>query len=113
MKVLKRILNYLFWTIIAVLCAFAYLLVILGLPLEETSWFNKLFNFLYNLAFVYIGLPLGGFVTLLYILLDVFYLRKKLQSNFKSAFVRLFAMLGITCGLGVIHYFLEKVIDVI
>jgi TRAP-type C4-dicarboxylate transport system permease small subunit len=113
MKVLKRIVNYLFWTVIALVCAFGYLLVILGLPLEETTWFNKMFNFLYNLAFIYIGLPLGGLIALIYILLDLFYLRKKLQSNFESAFLRLFVILGITMCLGAIHYFLEKVIDVI
>jgi len=113
MKVLKRILNYTITTLISFLCAFAYMRIILGSKSKNTDWMAKLFNTIYDLAFVYVSLTLGSIIALLYILSDLFYFNTKLKSNTKATGIRLLIIIVIAIFVTTTHYILEKVIDVI
>jgi len=115
MKILKQILVYLIWTVIALLIGIGYMRIILGAgPKEETyGYFTFLVELLYNYGLIHVGLIIGSIIALLFILLDIFYLKKKLESNLKSTSIRFITLLVITIVVGVIHYILEKVIDVI
>ena len=113
MKVLKRILNYTITTLISFLCAFTYMRIILGSKSKHTDSMAKLFNIIYDLAFVYVGLILGSIIALLYILSDLIYFKTKLRSHTNPTGVRLLIILIIAIFITTTHYILETVIDVI
>ena len=113
MIALKRILNYIFWSVMALLCSFGYLYYLLGDFPDGSAWYDPILLIFYRLVYLYFGLSLAGLIAIIYMLLDVFYLRKKLQTNLKSFIIRCLAIIGITILLACIHLFLEKGIDVI
>lgn len=113
MTVLKRILNYFIWTIIAFICASCYLWIILESLPNYFNGFTSISELLLELIFIYVVPIIGSIIALLYILIDIFYLNKKLKNNVNSTVIRLFFIIGITILLGATHYFLERVIDVI
>lgn len=113
MTIFKRILDYLFWLAIAMICAFGYIFLLLGEFPDGTHWFDVFSLIFYRLVYMYVGFSLGGLIAFIYFLLDGFYLRKKLKSTMKSFFVKLLMIIAITICIGALHYFLEKVIDVI
>ena len=114
MKTLQQILTYLIWTVIALLLGIGYMRILLGpndAP-KEGLWY--LFHVFYNFGMIHIGLRVGAVIAILFIILDVFYLKKKLKNNkWQSFLTRLLFLLGIAMFVGGIHYILEKVIDVI
>ncbi len=115
MSSIKTIKFYLFWTILSLVLGIGYMLLLMGsLPTDEsfggTGFILKVF-YLHGIAFV--GLPVGGIIALLFIVVDVFYLKKKLITNpYKSSF-RFTVLLAIAMLIAVAHYILEKIIDVI
>lgn len=114
MKILKQILNYVMWTLIALLSAFGYTRIILGpIPEPTTGFFDFIFYIIYMVGLPRLVLIIGGIIALLYILTDIFYLRKKLKHNSKRIIIRFLVILMITIVVGIIHYMLEKVIDII
>lgn len=87
--------------------------IVLGannIPKEELGYLAHMF---YNWGLFHVGLIIGLVITLLFILLDVFYLKKKLKNKGKSTVVQFGLLLIIAITVGIIHYVLEKVIDVI
>lgn len=113
MSTFKRILVYFIWSLIAFLSAFIYMRVILGAKPESSSVFMAMFGWLYEYAFIYIGLIIGSIITFLFILTDAFYLNKRLKNSLKSTIIRFFIIIFIAVIVGLVHYILEKVIDVI
>ncbi|MEW7280356.1 hypothetical protein ABW636_17330 [Aquimarina sp. 2201CG1-2-11] len=114
MKTLKQILTYLIWTAIALLLGIGYMRILLGAndAPKEGLWY--LFHIFYNYGLIHLGLRIGGIIAILFIILDTFYLKKKLINNkIKSTLTRLLSLLVITILVGGIHYILEKVIDII
>jgi hypothetical protein len=113
MSILKRFLFYFTWSFVSFLAAFLYMRFILGPKPESTSTFMVMFSLFYDYAFLHIGLIIGSIVFLSFFLLDIFYLSKQLKNNVMSVVLRLFIILISTVFVGLIHYMLEKVIDVI
>lgn len=74
------------------------------------GFFLKLF---YQFGLVSVGLIIGSIIALLFIITDIFVLKKKVVSNSRSILVRILTLLFITVIVVIFHYFLEKVIDVI
>lgn len=89
------------------------MLIILGGKPEIESVFQIFIDALYMYAFIHIGSIIGSFIALTFILIDVFYLHKKLEHKANAWRIRLLVILAITIVTGLIHYILEKVIDVI
>lgn len=113
MRILKQILNYLVWVIIAFLLSIVYLRILLGPRHENSTGIWQLFNILYDFALLHLGFIIGSSIAFLFILMDVLYLKKKLKNNRKAIGIRFLIMITIAFVLGFTHYFLEKVIDVI
>jgi len=113
MKFLKQSLVYLIWVILALLLGIGYMWILLGPKGEVSTGFMHIFDLIYDLALVSIGLIAGSVIAFLFILIDIFYLKKKLKDNTKSTRIRFLILLIITVIVGVTHYVLEKVIDVI
>ncbi|PHS08597.1 MAG: hypothetical protein COA88_06435 [Kordia sp.] len=113
-NVLKQILAYLIWIVVALLLGIGYMRILLGPAGEPSSTgFMHLLNLMSNLVLVYVGLIGGSVIALLFIPIDVFYLKKKLKLNKKSTVIRFILLLVIAIVVGVTHYILEKVVDVI
>uniref|UniRef100_UPI00404B3366 hypothetical protein n=1 Tax=Gelidibacter sp. TaxID=2018083 RepID=UPI00404B3366 len=113
MVTFKRLLGYIIWVVAAFLLAFIYVRIILGAKPVSSSFLMQMFGWFYEFAFLRLGLIIGSIVSLLFILIDVFYLKRKLAFVVNSTLIRLFALAFITLIIGIIHYVLEKVIDVI
>lgn len=113
MTIQKQILHYLIWTIISFLGAFGYTRIILGPKPEPSTGVMKYFDGIYLLVMYHVGIVIGCIIAILFILIDVFYLRKKLKNNPKSVAIRFLVIVIITFVLGTTHYVCEKVIDII
>ena len=88
--------------------------LLLGSPSEiNYKGFDVLFGIFYNYGLVYVGTIIGIFIAVFFFIIDYFFLRKWLRLNWNSFFIRILILLLITIFVGIIHYFLEKVIDVI
>jgi hypothetical protein len=104
MNTLKQILNYLIWVLLSLLLGVSYMRIILGPKKEESTGFWHLLNIFYDVALRHIGLRIGGAIALLFILVDIFYLKKKLKNNIKSIGIRFIVLLGITAMVAIILY---------
>jgi hypothetical protein len=113
MTILKQILTYLIWISVSFLSAFGYMRIILGpKPKPSTNWM-RMFDGIHDYVMVYIGIIIGAIIALLYILIDIFYLKKKLKNNPKRTIIRFLIIIIIASIVGTTHYIFEKVIDII
>jgi len=79
----------------------------------DSEGFMAVLDLLHEYALFHIGARVGLIIALLFILLDVFYMNKRLKNRANSTIIRLLIMIGISVLVGATHYLLEKVIDVI
>ena len=113
MVTFKRLLDYIIWFIAAFLLAFIYVRIILEAKPVSFSFLMQMFGCFYEFAFIKLAIIIGSIVSLLFITIDIFYLKRKLIIGIESSIMRLFVLTFITIIVGIIHYVLEKVIDVI
>ncbi|WP_074407316.1 MULTISPECIES: hypothetical protein [Aquimarina] len=113
MKALKQVLTYLIWIAVSLILGIVYMRILLGPNKVSSDGLWYLLHIFYNLGLLHIGGSIGGVIALLFILLDVFYLKKKLKNNIQATITRFMFLIGITMVVAVIHYVLEKVVDVI
>ncbi|SFU20253.1 hypothetical protein SAMN04489724_0280 [Algoriphagus locisalis] len=113
MRFLKLILTYFIWTILSLLLGIGYMRLVLGPNdvSEEGMWY--LLHLFYDMGLFHVGVWIGVAIASCFILLDVFFLRKKLKNNPKKTTIQLLTLLAITVIVASVHYILEKVIDVI
>ena len=95
------------------LFAFIYMRIILGPKPKPSTDFLKMFDWVYNLVFIRIGLILGSIIALLFFILNSFYLKKRLKQNSKASIIRCFYILIIAIIVTTLHYVCEKIIDII
>jgi len=112
-NILKQMLAYLVWIVLALIMGVCHMWILLGPKGGVSTGFMHIFDLIYDLALVSIGLITGSVIAFLFILTDIFYLKKKLKNNTKSNFIRFFILIAIAIIVGITHYVLEKVIDVI
>ncbi len=111
MSILKQLLHYFIWILVSFLFAVGYTRIILG-PKPSTD-FIKPFDWLYILVLQHLGLVIGSMIAVIFILIDVFYLKEKLKNNSNAIPNRFLVILIITFILGITHYVCEKIIDII
>lgn len=87
--------------------------LVLGANTVSEEGLGYLLHLFYDIGMIQVGLWVGSAIALCFVLLDIFYLRKKLKSNPKRTVIRLAVLLMITVLVAIVHYLLEKVIDVI
>ncbi|WP_339841884.1 hypothetical protein [uncultured Maribacter sp.] len=109
----KPILNYIGWTLIAFLLGFVHMRIVLGPSPEPSSGALKMFNGLHEFVFIYVGSIIGSIIAVIFILLDVFYFKKKLSNNTNATLIRLLLIIFIAIVVGSTHYILEEVVNVI
>lgn len=113
MTILKRVITYSIWTIIAFIFAIGYTLIILRFKPKIKGNLQFLIDLFYMYGFIYIGSIIGSIIGALFIITDAVYLNKRLKNNKNPTMIRLTIIAAITITVGIIHYILEKVIDVI
>lgn len=109
----KSWLEYLLWTIAALLLGVGYMHLILGFAPEQTNSLSFLIAKIYFFALLYVGGIVGAIVAALFVLLDIFYLKKKYQPSTHMFTIRALSMLFILIVVATLHYLLEKTFDVI
>lgn len=112
-RIFKELMTYISWSMLALLMGISYMRLVLGPndASEEGYWY--LLHLFYDVGLIYVGMWVGGCIALCFVLMDVFYLRKKLIDRPNKTIIRLTMMIAITALVGMAHYLLEKVIDVI
>ena len=113
MRALKHIINYTIWTAISLVFGIGYLGIVFGANNMSNEGIGYLFNMFYYWGLFHVGMIIGLVIAVLFIFLDVFYLKKKLKNNLQSTITRFLCLMVITILVGITHYILEKVIDVI
>lgn len=113
MNILRQIFTYLVWIVIVMLLSVVYVLLLLGLPQNEFTGVLHLIDIFLNLGAFYLSLVIGSIISVLFVLLDNFCLKKKLDNSLKSTMTRFFVLFAITIIVGIVHYVLEKQIDII
>ena len=81
-----------------------------GEPTDVLTFFYSLF---YSFAFIRASLILGIIYALLYILIDVFYLHKKLKNNTYAIIIRFVLVISIAFLIGATIYILKNVFNII
>lgn len=113
MRIFKNISAYLFWTLLSLFIGIGYMRLVLGTNTVSEEGLGYLLHLFYDIGMIQVGLWVGSAIAICFVLLDVLYLRKKLKNNPKKAVLRLAVLLSITVLVAIVHYLLEKVIDVI
>lgn len=109
----KSWLEYLLWTAAALLLGVGYMHLILGSAPEQTNSLSFLIAKIYFFALLYVGGIVGSILAVLFILVDIFYLKRKWQSSTHFFAIRAISMLFILVVVATLHYLLEKTFDVI
>lgn len=115
MRIVKHLITYLFWTILSLIMGIVYMRLLLGNIAEDESigGFGYLLKIFFFHGLIFVGLPFGAIIALLFILIDWLFLRKKLNQGTKRTYMRIALLLAITGFIAIVHYVLEVVIDVI
>lgn len=113
LKKVKQITKYILWSILSIFIAISYLTFIIK-PYElSTEGIDFLLFVFYGHGIFFVGSIIGLVIAFLFVLLDVFYLRKKLVNKKNSMLIRFSVLLVISVFIVVLHYLLEKAIDLI
>ncbi|WP_233900113.1 hypothetical protein [Tenacibaculum piscium] len=118
MKLVYQIRDYFFWVILSLLSGIGYMRIVLGAkPKSSSIGILNVFDWIYDVVLFHVGLSIGSIIALLYVILDVFYLKKKFKNKAKNkaklTHIRFLFFSIIVIIVGVIHHILEKIIDVI
>ncbi|TDS13564.1 hypothetical protein DFQ03_2857 [Maribacter caenipelagi] len=110
---IKRILNYLGWYIVAILLGFLHMRIVLGPSPKSDNNGIQFLNGIHDFVLLYVGTIIGSIIAVIFILFDVFYFNKKIQNNNKATIFRFIIITIITIIVGSTHYFLEKIANVV
>lgn len=113
MHFLKLIGTYLIWTMLSLLLGMGYMRLVLGRNdvSEEGMWY--LLHLFFDIGLIHVGFWIGLAIATCFILLDLCCLRKKLKNNPQKTWIQLLSLVSVTAFVAIVHYILEKVIDVI
>ncbi|MCF6220143.1 MAG: hypothetical protein L3J65_03435 [Robiginitomaculum sp.] len=112
-KFILSALSYLPWTIVSLLSGVVYIRLLLGPnPVPQRGLWGVLHMF-FKLGMLRVGFIFGAVLALAFILADVFYLRQKLGHGLQATALRVLCFICIGICVAIIHYVLEKVVDVI
>lgn len=87
--------------------------IILGKEPEPATGVLSMFNWLHEYVLFYVGAIIGSIIAFIYVVVDLSYLKSKLKFQPYKFLKRIGVILLISVIVGVTHYMLEKVIDVI
>ncbi len=110
MRILKILFNYILWAITCVLLGMLSVRIELGKPPKDATGFLAIFNGLDSFIIFYVGGILGLIAFGFFILINQFYINKRIKAKNKFMF-RVTTILILTLSIKVVHYILEFVLD--
>ena len=110
---IKQALGYFVWIFISLLAGIAHMRIILGPKPKPSSGILKMFDWAYGVSLFHVGLVIGSIIAFLFIIIDHFYLKKRLAANANRSLIRLLVILILALIVGTTHYICEEVIDII
>jgi hypothetical protein len=113
MKRTNGILYYVVWLFIALLSGLVYMKLLLGPKLESSNIISTIVNIYYDIALLQIGSVIGIIIAFLFFIIDYYYIKRKIIRSKRRIVSRIILLFSIIVVVGIIHYLLEKVIDVI
>lgn len=113
MRIFKNIVTYLFWIVVSILIALVYAQCIINPNAVSEDGFWYLLHLFFKIGMLQMALYIGLIIAFCFILIDVFYLKKNLKYKLKLNKYRVIALFVITVFVIIVHYILEKIIDVI
>lgn len=115
MRAIKQSAYYFTWVLLSLVFGMLYMRIVLGkFPNDEDyHGFGFFLNLFYHFGLIYVGLIIGCIIALFFILTDVFIIKRKLGVSIQSMFIRLGILVSIAFLVGLIHFLLEKVFDII
>ncbi|SFW56265.1 hypothetical protein [Cellulophaga fucicola] len=102
MKIVKLILGYILWAILICLSSLGLVRLWIGPKKIAVTFLEQLMDWGYGLTLMIDSALIASITTVLFILLDVFILRKKLKPNHKPIGIKLILALVLTAVVGVI-----------
>lgn len=113
MRIFKTLITYLFWIVLSLITGVVYVRCIINpnTVSEEGLWY--LLHLFFEIGMLQVGFWVGLTIAICFILVDVFYLKRSLRYKLKLNKYRFIALVIITVFVIIVHYILEKVIDLI
>lgn len=107
MKLFNQILHYTIFSLIAILLGICSILLLSGgfFMFSGKQWWQVILNRFYQIGMLQVGFYMGCITSVLYVLLDILYLRVKLKSS-NTNIIRFLYLLGITLLLSLLYYVL-------
>ncbi|MDO6519178.1 hypothetical protein [Zobellia uliginosa] len=87
--------------------------IILGPTPKPSSGILKMFDWAYEVALFHVGSVIGSIIAFLFIIINHFYLKKRLAANANRSLIRFLVILILALIVGTTHYICEEVIDII
>ena len=116
-EIRKLILEYTLWTVTALILGICYMYLlsymISGPTPEETSILSFIYSKMHFFGVFFVGGIIGAILAILFILFDLLYLKKKCNLSNYMFLKRVVSMFLILVILALLHYFLEKTLDII
>jgi hypothetical protein len=109
----KILLEYAFWLIVALALGICYMYLVLGTAPEPDGLIGFVVSQIHFFVLTRVGVIIGGIVFLLFLTLDITLFKSKIKSFQQLIAVRIFALLVLTKIVGLIHYLMEKTLDLI
>ncbi|PPK92530.1 hypothetical protein LY01_02931 [Nonlabens xylanidelens] len=113
MRVIKQILIYLLWYLVALFLGFLHMRIMLGPQPEYNDGILSIFNWVYEAALIVSTSIMGSIIAVLFILFDLFYLRKKLSGKPHHLITRLAVMVVIALIVIGFHYLHDFIFNVV
>ncbi len=107
---IKEILFHLLWVLLALVLGFSHMFLILGPKKETANGIMHFFDIIHDLALIHNGLIIGSIIAVIFTLINLIFLK---QLQYYAFFIRLGMLIAIAAIVGVIHYSLEKIVDII
>ena len=106
MKVITTIIKYLIWLLLSIFSGMGWMRIELGKPIIATGFFSIL-NGLDEFIIVWIGGFIGVISFIPFVLIDICYIKIKIQTKLNQNIMRIFAILVLSAIVTLIHYILE------
>lgn len=110
MKIITTIIKYLTWLLLNVFSGMGCIRIELGKPPKATG-FWVIFNGLYDFIIIWIGGFIGLVSFIPFVLIDQFYIKRKIETKLNQNIIRFFTVLILSTIVTLIHYVLEFVLD--
>ncbi len=112
-KFLSQVLFYIPWVLASLVSGFAYLRLLLGPGAEKREGIWMIFYWIYQFLALRMGLIIGAVIAVVFILTDIYILKSRIGAGLQATAIRVACLFGITILVAIVHYVLEKVVDVI